>query len=213
MAIFGKKKEKPLTSQQQFPPIYNLESNLQGPYGDVPQISTAYVNHQSSSTSQGYGLSQPPPQGWVASLPPYQPIFVTQNYILPVPINHGSSSSAEPVSKVKIGSVTRYLDDEGALDDKLSAWQRQLISAKLDAIITQIDGEVFSGDERELIIHEQPKLRRLGRENSSQGQSQEKSKGIVNNTIPSALTSTNYFAKVNLYANSRLPSNLPPMKL
>lgn len=35
----------------------------------------------------------------------------------------------------------------------------------------------------------------------------------VNNAVSSTLISTNYFRKAYLYANSRLPSNLPPLKL
>ncbi len=35
----------------------------------------------------------------------------------------------------------------------------------------------------------------------------------ANRAISSAIISTNYFAKVNLYANSKLPPNLPPLKL
>lgn len=35
----------------------------------------------------------------------------------------------------------------------------------------------------------------------------------ANNAITTAITSTNYFAKANLYANARLPPNLPPLKL
>lgn len=39
------------------------------------------------------------------------------------------------------------------------------------------------------------------------------SKGDKSCPIGSKLVSTNYFAKVNLYANSRLPRDLPPVKL
>lgn len=35
----------------------------------------------------------------------------------------------------------------------------------------------------------------------------------ANNAISTALTSANYFTKANLYANARLPANLPPLKL
>lgn len=35
----------------------------------------------------------------------------------------------------------------------------------------------------------------------------------VNNAVSSTLISTNYFRKAYLYANSRLPSHLPPLKL
>ena len=44
----------------------------------------------------------------------------------------------------------------------------------------------------------------------SKNQSASKS---ANKAISSTLVGTNYFAKANLYANSRLPPNLPPLKL
>jgi hypothetical protein len=96
-----------------------------------------------------------------------------------------------------------------------------LISSKFDAVITLIDGERFSGDERELavFIPPQPQPQPMWQQQQQEtGYTDReivrgKSKGMVNNSVSSALTSTNYFAKVNLYANSRLPANLPPMKL
>lgn len=36
---------------------------------------------------------------------------------------------------------------------------------------------------------------------------------VSNRVITSAIISTNYFTKVNLYANSRLPPHLPELKL
>lgn len=38
------------------------------------------------------------------------------------------------------------------------------------------------------------------------------SKG-ANRAISSAVVSTNFFAKANLYVNSRLPAHLPPLKM
>lgn len=35
----------------------------------------------------------------------------------------------------------------------------------------------------------------------------------ANNALSTAITGTNYFAKANLYANARLPEDLPPMRL
>ena len=92
-----------------------------------------------------------------------------------------------------------------------------LISSKFDAVITLIDGERFSGDERELAVVTPPHpMWQQEQEKSGyteKGIGKGKSKGMVNNSVSTALTSTNYFAKVNLYANSRLPLDLPPMKL
>jgi hypothetical protein len=92
-----------------------------------------------------------------------------------------------------------------------------LISSKFDAVITLIDGERFSGDERELAVLAPPQPMWQQQQQETGYTEREvvrgKSKGMVNNSVSTALTSTNYFAKVNLYANSRLPTNLPPMKL
>ena len=110
------------------------------------------------------------------------------------------------------------------LNDGLSPYQRQgtqyfnqgaalcdQIATKLNEVITSIDGDNFNGHESGLLIHNnhmQPNhqatetIRGLGRGISP-------ARGILK--PPS--TSINYFSKVNLYANSRLPSNLPPLKL
>ncbi|MCJ1389187.1 hypothetical protein MMC18_002042 [Xylographa bjoerkii] len=87
-----------------------------------------------------------------------------------------------------------------------------LISSKFNAVITSIDGEVFSGDERELIIYPttDPGLR------GGWGISNREVSRTANKAISTAVTSprtSNYFAKVNLYANSKLPPYLPNLKL
>ena len=86
---------------------------------------------------------------------------------------------------------------------------RDLISTKFDSVITSIDGEQFGGDEQELFIQDdvQSGIRGgwgFGTRQVSRG---------ANRAITSAVIGTNYFAKVNLYANSKLPPNLPPLQL
>jgi hypothetical protein len=100
---------------------------------------------------------------------------------------------------------TQYLNQGAALID--------CISSKFDAVITQIDSERFRGDENELMVYEEHRPMWQQERDAGHGHSQGKSKGMVNNSVSSVLISTNYFAKVNLYANSRLPTDLPPMKL
>ena len=92
-----------------------------------------------------------------------------------------------------------------------------LISSKFNTIITLIDGEKFSGDERDLVLFASPQPM-WQQEQQELGYTERdlfkgKSKGLVNNKISTALVSMNYFAKVNFYVNSRLPPDLPPMKL
>ena len=84
-----------------------------------------------------------------------------------------------------------------------------IISTKFDAVITSIDGEQFGGEEQELLIQDdvQSGIRGgwgLGGRQVSRG---------ANRAITTAVVGTNYFAKANLYANSRLPPNLPPLQL
>jgi hypothetical protein len=87
-----------------------------------------------------------------------------------------------------------------------------LIASKFDSVITSIDGESFSGDERELIIYPAPDPAIRG---GGAWGSREISRK-VNNAATSAVTGprgTNYFAKANLYANSKLPPGMPDLKL
>ncbi len=84
-----------------------------------------------------------------------------------------------------------------------------LISTKFDSVITSIDGEQFCGEEQDLLIQDdvQSGIRGgwgLGSRQVSRG---------ANRAISTAVVGTNYFAKANLYANSRLPPNLPPLQL
>jgi hypothetical protein len=236
MAIFGRSKKKQSTTtttspQQPPPPVYSSQPSLQALYGNGPHQTSAYV--QRPNTSHGHGL--PPTQGWAAGPPPYQPVFVTQNYILPPPQQHRPSKSTGAISKLKLssmsnllsGDVPHYVPGARIFNSGFPALQQQgtqylnqgaalcdLISSKFDAVITQIDGERFSGDEAELVVYEQPQpMWQQERDYTGPEHIQGKSKGMVNNSVSSALVSTNYFAKVNLYANSRLPPNLPPMKL
>lgn len=84
-----------------------------------------------------------------------------------------------------------------------------LISTKFNSVITSIDGEQFGGDEQELVI---PDDAQSGVRGGWGVGSRQVSRG-ANRAISTAVVGTNYFAKANLYANSRLPPNLPPLQL
>lgn len=105
---------------------------------------------------------------------------------------------------------TQYLNQGAALFDQ--------IATKLNEVITMIDEDRFNGHEDGLLVHTKPQVHWGGdddqQERSRGGRSKSKTrtKGKLITSNPSA-TSMNYFAKVNLYANSRLPPNLPPLKL
>lgn len=98
--------------------------------------------------------------------------------------------------------------EEVTLEEITNGTLHALISTKLDAVITSIDGEDFRGEERELVIREVPMTGIRG--GGSTGR--EVSRG-ANKAVSSAVTSTNYFTKANLYANSKLPPNLPSLQL
>lgn len=175
-------------------------------------------------------------QGWlIAPVPPqYQPVLVHQDHLPPLP--QRPKKSGGNISKLNLSSMSNLLASNGAhcgakiIQNGVSPLYMQgtqylnqsaalcdLITSKFDNIITLIDGEQFSGDERELAVMSppQPMWKQQQEESgySERALGKGKSKGMVNNSVSSALTSTNYFAKVYLYANSRLPPNLPPLKL
>ncbi|KAI9883900.1 MAG: hypothetical protein M1823_004314 [Watsoniomyces obsoletus] len=84
----------------------------------------------------------------------------------------------------------------------------RLIASKLDSVLSLIDCDQFNGEEHELVVS-QPALEIRG--GGSRGVTKEVSRR-ADHAISSAITSTNYFCKANLYANSRLPPYLPPLK-
>jgi hypothetical protein len=103
---------------------------------------------------------------------------------------------------------TQYLNQGAALCDQ--------IATKLNELITLMDGDRYNGHESQLVIHHQPQplWQQQQPHNARQvNPGYGKSKGVINDSVSSALVSTNYFEKVNLYANSRLPPNLTPLKL
>ena len=77
----------------------------------------------------------------VPSRPTHSPgVSVWEQVPMPPP-GHSVGSSRQPLSQFR-QDTTNALNPDSALSD--------LISSKFDAIITSIDGESFSGDEREL---------------------------------------------------------------
>ena len=87
-----------------------------------------------------------------------------------------------------------------------------LICSRFDAVITSIDGEIFSGDERELVIHSAPETALRGGSGLAIRDVSRAAK-IAITTAVQGHEGINYFAKANLYANSRLPPSLPALRL
>jgi hypothetical protein len=236
MAIFRRTKKRKETttplrtqSEQSFDPqpVYSALDATQY------QPNWTYVEQKPSTI---HGNASPQSQGWLVAPVPsqYQPLFVGNDHVHS--LSHGPQKTGT-ISKLNLSSVTNLLSGDVPKDCPAARFIQNgvsplylqgtqylnqgaalcdLISTKFDTIITQIDGERFSGDERELRFFPPPqpiwqqKQQESGYTNRPLNG---KSKGMVNNSVSSALTSTNYFAKVNLYANSRLPPNLPPLRL
>lgn len=114
------------------------------------------------------------------------------------------------------GGGTLFLNQSAAAVDQ--------ICDRFNDIMTLIDRERYSGNEKDLFIC-QPSSTSSSSDVASRGQPTSKTKknhsGRKDRDHPKGQTTTvaatvisgNYFAKVELYANSRLPMNLPPLKL
>ncbi|KAF2107141.1 Alpha/Beta hydrolase protein [Lophiotrema nucula] len=112
--------------------------------------------------------------------------------------------------------ITHYVDTSTGLISQQStqvlnqgAALCDLISSKLDAVITSMDGERFSGREQDLMIDEVEAF-------SSATLHPEISRSLGTNPVyPSSSDkkASNYFSKAWLYSNSRLPPHLPPFKV
>ena len=238
MGIFSRsKKRKETTPVQPQPQTQTKLSNfyLQSNQTrvDTP-LSRPQWTEQRPRTSHGYRQQ---PQGWLV-VPVSNQLQLSES-----PQNRYAPPQQPPrpqksISRLNLASMTNLLQTDvphyipGAriFNDGLSPLQMQgtqylnqgaalcdQIASKLNEIITLIDGENFSGRERDLAMYHQPEVQPLWQqqqpEDTSRGFGKTKSKGMVNNSVSSALTMTNYFAKVNHYANSRLPPSLPPLKL
>ena len=175
------------------------------------------------------------------TLPPCPPPRPPKLPLLPAPTvknpwwsrrSHNEASSTD-VSKHAANSVQVGSQNVRPNDDKASApvgsgsSLEELISSKLDAILTSIDGESFSGDEKDLgmpthwyasnlvlthrlpDIYEPPQTGLRG----GWGFTGRQVSQSANRAITSTIVGTNYFSKANLYTNSRLPPNLPELKL
>lgn len=111
------------------------------------------------------------------------------------------------------GPETQWLDHGAALYDQLSA--------KFDDVMTAIDRDRYIGNEKDLFIWQpDPDIGGPASEPSSTDRGftkkpkkeRDHSKGQPG-AIASTVISSNYFSKVELYANSRLPMDLPPLRL
>ncbi|TVY92737.1 hypothetical protein LAWI1_G006720 [Lachnellula willkommii] len=227
MAIFGKSKKskQTTTSQPQNPLAYPSQTNLQAPHWNVPQQN--WSDNQNNG-SQVYGTPQLQASAiWLT--PQNQPVITgTQNLAPPLPGR--LQKSGNTISRLNLSSMSNLLDqgvpqcvpganyiNNGGLAGtqylNQGAALCDLISSKFDTVITLIDRDKFDGDEREFAVQAAQQMWPQAQESDRSLLKSGKSNGMMNNSGSNSLIGANYFDKVNLYANSRLPPNLPPMKL
>jgi hypothetical protein len=192
-------------------------------------VSADYICNISAAAQSETNLAQPPPYSLIC--PPQHSSVAHTNQQRPRPPTATSTttrSSPPPTFAVwtqphhartsldvsRASAVARQGNknfnkrwEELTVQDNAQETLQALISTKLDSVITSIDGEEFGGREQDLLIKEDPLVGLRGG-----GDSEAVSRG-ANRAVSTAIVSTNYFAKVHLYANSRLPPNLPPLQL
>ncbi|KAK2784340.1 hypothetical protein FQN53_008569 [Emmonsiellopsis sp. PD_33] len=120
-------------------------------------------------------------------------------------------SMAVPITSGASTQVSYNSDTDPDQSSSGSVDLSEVISGKLDDVITSIDGRVFSGLEKDLLVtssQHQPFLRGGDSASSSSGLSFR-----VRKRRSAATSSVNYFSKVYHYANSRLPPSLTPLRL
>ncbi|PGG96825.1 hypothetical protein GX51_07650 [Blastomyces parvus] len=119
------------------------------------------------------------------------------------PSNDGAPTTSKGSTRASLSSDT----DQGHTSSGGSADLSDLLSGKLDEVITSIDGQEFSGMEQDLRVsyhHTQPSLR---------GGDSGGSRPFRVRKRRTYLSNINYFSKVYHYANSRLPDTLTPLRL
>jgi hypothetical protein len=223
MAIFGRsKKSRETTSQPRRDPKYTSQPQLHDHY-IKDDTANPYNRPQGPITSQSYSNGST-----LHSSNHYQPIHITQNFLIAPPLperpnkslshlNLGSVSNlltanfsdripAERRCNIPVPSGTQLLNQSAALCD--------VLSSTFDGIVALLDGDIFGGNGKVST--------NAGNAYVDQNQTQDTSRALVAYGQPSVRT--NYYqappvvgntlaTKVSLYANSRLPPNLRPMKL
>ena len=180
---------------QQLP--FRTRSQLQ--IDQPPRYSVLFPPEQINIARRPLPSLHPPPQ---ITPETSSPSSVIDNGLTPTPIR--------PVIHPERPVDDAFFEQQRPSPDAIAHEAlRDLISTKFDSVITSIDGEQFGGDEQELFIQDDVQSGIRGGWGFG---SRQVSRG-ANRAISTAVIGTNYFAKVNLYANSKLPPNLPPLQL
>lgn len=190
---------------QTVPQLYPPSNGPPGPQIQLPVRSpTAPRNSWLDYQGLPYGVDNGR-DSW-ASSPPQQPPAYAHNppetYLrsatsVPEAV-HGSlqssSRSALHLTDVWHQASAQAMNSTAALFD--------MISSKLDRVITCIDGEAIVS-ERDLLMHQHQNPTSTTHEESSRS---------IDRSGATSPSKQNHFTKVWLYSNSRLPPHLPPVK-
>lgn len=171
-------------------------------------------------------------QHYYLNSPPNHPPPPHLNYSNLYPSSGGGYTS----SRLKLGSTSSLVQLPAEVinqivDDGLPRWHAygtQLInqgaalcdqiSSKFDDVMTQIDRGKLTGNEDELFMYQQPSQISVSQSVDHHsvvpkgGQGKKKSKDAPKGqttAVAASFITGGYFAKVDLYANSRLPFDLP----
>ncbi|ETS79853.1 hypothetical protein PFICI_07382 [Pestalotiopsis fici W106-1] len=209
----------------------------------VTQPQDSQVQPPSQPQVQGGYAVQPPPypEPQRPYGPPI--IVNQHYYLSPVPpYSAPSTCSLTHLGKHNLGSMVDLANKlvpyevvHQVIDDGLPRWHchaSQLlnqtaalydqIQTKFNEVMTSIDCDRFSGHEGDLFQYQstphqasstvsppaatgdKSRAKKKGKKDTTKGQT---------TAVVSSLAQGGYFAKVDLYANSRLPDNLPPLRL
>ena len=152
-------------------------------------------------------------------------------------IDKASTMASVPkgISSFPLGSVVNLATDMLPIsmphffDDRPAAWHVHVhvpgttllnqgaalydqVSSKFDRVVTAIDRDRYEGNENELFSYGASSPLAGPLVSSGPSGTRNRRKGQSTGAV-SSLISGSYFAKVDLYANSKLPLNLPPMTL
>jgi hypothetical protein len=171
------------------------------------------------------------------------PVVVNHNYYLPPATSQPGTFSLESMAgladkvfpSANFASLVEngqprwpsYASGAEQLFSQSNAMYDQLFH-RFNDVMTSIDGERFSGNEGDLFSYPYPvtagqamapvatqpglsdaQVRSFGK-TKKDGKEQPKGQTTA---IAASMLSSNHFSKVELYANSRLPLDLPPLKL
>jgi hypothetical protein len=219
MGFFDRKKVKkpPRAASTSLPP-----QQQPGHPSSQASLPDYHLPHPPSTSFQPAGYL-PGPQGWNNG----PPVIVNQHYYLSPPpdvamVNQrpclGNSGLARLTgSMVNLASGLIPSDLPRFADDSRLHWPASQcntydhIMAKFDSVMSSIDQDHYAGGEGEL-LEAGPSLLADQKKHKSAHPTRDQPKGQTT-AVASSIMSGSYFAKVDLYSNSRLPTNLPPLRL